>query len=603
MHADMGVFAGLSTSPQPLAPPPRTLSREPSISGEGSSAQSGTALAGQDATAPSLGVPGEQQQGSGTGLSGETANERSDSIGQRSRRSLMGRKREASASSKRSARAAASMNEKVGGDALAAQRAAAGQPKQKKRSGLMALLCCGGANSAQDGGDQENAQAPKPASRAQPSRAQQPAGPRQQPKDVSAAPTSTTGTDSRENVDEKGVSAAQPQHNVVEPGAATSDSDGTRAGDGTTERSAPNPAAAGLASPQDNPDVRPLDQCQQPIAPADPVTGPPPLDTSPAAVHDATKPDVQVQAPTPIAPVSEEEQAISDRTPQQAALDEDIEMQDREPSLPLTAGEATAIAGGVTAVGAGAGVTAVEEARHLRQSRESRESSRAESQGDALPPPPGPPPTQTEQQQVQPTTGDGQQVTSMERDEQKQWLLPPLRPELRGRKCLVLDLDETLVHSSFKILHQADFTIPVEIEGQYHNVYVIKRPGVDAFLKAVGELYEVVVFTASVSKYGDPLLDQLDIHHVVHHRLFRESCYNHQGNYVKDLSMVGRDLRETIIIDNSPTSYIFHPQHAVPISSWFSDAHDNELLDLIPVLTDLAGSQVSDVSLVLDVAL
>jgi len=71
----------------------------------------------------------------------------------------------------------------------------------------------------------------------------------------------------------------------------------------------------------------------------------------------------------------------------------------------------------------------------------------------------------------------------------------------------------------------------------------------------------------------------------------------------QDLSQVGRDLKETIIIDNSPTSYIFHPQHAVPISSWFSDAHDNELLDLIPVLEDLAGSDVRDVSLVLDVGL
>ncbi|KAG5935267.1 hypothetical protein E4U59_005701 [Claviceps monticola] len=183
------------------------------------------------------------------------------------------------------------------------------------------------------------------------------------------------------------------------------------------------------------------------------------------------------------------------------------------------------------------------------------------------------------------------------------WLLPSIAPEHKNRKCLVLDLDETLVHSSFKILHQADFTIPVEIEGNYHNVYVIKRPGVDEFMKRVGELYEVVVFTASVSKYGDPLLDQLDIHKVVHHRLFRESCYNHQGNYVKDLSQIGRNLRDTIIIDNSPTSYIFHPQHALPISSWFSDAHDNELLDLIPVLEDLAGPNVSDVSLVLDVTL
>ncbi|CAL5872970.1 uncharacterized protein PFLUO_LOCUS7239 [Penicillium psychrofluorescens] len=188
-------------------------------------------------------------------------------------------------------------------------------------------------------------------------------------------------------------------------------------------------------------------------------------------------------------------------------------------------------------------------------------------------------------------------------DEDQQWLLGPPPPHLQNRKCLVLDLDETLVHSSFKVLERADFTIPVEIEGQYHNIYVIKRPGVDQFMKRMGELYEVVVFTASVSKYGDPLLDQLDIHNVVHHRLFRESCYNHQGNYVKDLSQVGRDLRETIIIDNSPTSYIFHPQHAIPISSWFSDAHDNELLDLIPVLEDLAGAQVQDVSMVLDITL
>jgi RNA polymerase II subunit A small phosphatase-like protein len=219
--------------------------------------------------------------------------------------------------------------------------------------------------------------------------------------------------------------------------------------------------------------------------------------------------------------------------------------------------------------------------------KQSAQDNTVTQQPAPLPPPPPPPP---------PLGAPGKQGG-------QQPLLPPPQPHLQNRKCLVLDLDETLVHSSFKVLDRADFTIPVEIEGQYHNIYVIKRPGVDQFMKRVGELYEVVVFTASVSKYGDPLLDQLDIHHVVHHRLFRDSCYNHQGNYVKDLSQVGRDLRETIIIDNSPTSYIFHPQHAIPISSWFSDAHDNELLDLIPVLEDLASSKVKDVSLVLDVGL
>ena len=79
-------------------------------------------------------------------------------------------------------------------------------------------------------------------------------------------------------------------------------------------------------------------------------------------------------------------------------------------------------------------------------------------------------------------------------------LLVELTPSDHGRKCLVLDLDETLVHSSFKFIHAPDFIVPVEIENQVHNVYVIKRPGVDAFMKRMGEIYEVVIFTASLSK-------------------------------------------------------------------------------------------------------
>ncbi|KAJ7497225.1 HAD-like domain-containing protein [Mycena latifolia] len=177
-------------------------------------------------------------------------------------------------------------------------------------------------------------------------------------------------------------------------------------------------------------------------------------------------------------------------------------------------------------------------------------------------------------------------------------LLPPIAPQHAGRKCLVLDLDETLVHSSFKSIQQADYVVPVEIEFNWHNVYVIKRPGVDNFLKKMGEIYEVVVFTASLSKYADPVLDKLDIHQVVTHRLFRESCYNHKGNYVKDLSQLGRPIADTIIIDNSPASYIFHPNNSVPVSSWFNDPHDTELTDLVPFLTDLAV--VDDVRGVLD---
>lgn len=72
-------------------------------------------------------------------------------------------------------------------------------------------------------------------------------------------------------------------------------------------------------------------------------------------------------------------------------------------------------------------------------------------------------------------------------------------PEDAGKKCLVLDLDETLVHSSFQPLDTADFVVKIKIEQTWHEVYVTKRPGVDDFLQRVARDYEVVVFTASLS--------------------------------------------------------------------------------------------------------
>ena len=79
-----------------------------------------------------------------------------------------------------------------------------------------------------------------------------------------------------------------------------------------------------------------------------------------------------------------------------------------------------------------------------------------------------------------------------------------------SKPCLVLDLDETLVHSSFKPVPNPDYVIPVEIDGAVTDVYVLKRPWVDYFMERAGERWEVVVFTASLAKYADPLLDLLE---------------------------------------------------------------------------------------------
>ena len=61
----------------------------------------------------------------------------------------------------------------------------------------------------------------------------------------------------------------------------------------------------------------------------------------------------------------------------------------------------------------------------------------------------------TQENHVSPASNDNRDsVTSTAPVNEKQtWLLPPVRPEFNGKKCLVLDLDETLVHSSFKVAY------------------------------------------------------------------------------------------------------------------------------------------------------
>ncbi|XP_029313946.1 CTD (carboxy-terminal domain, RNA polymerase II, polypeptide A) small phosphatase-like a isoform X5 [Cottoperca gobio] len=171
------------------------------------------------------------------------------------------------------------------------------------------------------------------------------------------------------------------------------------------------------------------------------------------------------------------------------------------------------------------------------------------------------------------------------------FLLPEVSIADYGKNCVVIDLDETLVHSSFKPISNADFIVPVEIDGTVHQVYVLKRPHVDEFLQKMGELFECVLFTASLAKYADPVADLLDQWGVFRARLFRESCVFHRGNYVKDLSRLGRELSKVIIVDNSPASYIFHPENAVPVQSWFDDMTDTELLDLIPLFEGLGKEE------------
>eukprot|EP00930_Biecheleria_cincta_P034947 TRINITY_DN24083_c0_g2_i1.p1 TRINITY_DN24083_c0_g2~~TRINITY_DN24083_c0_g2_i1.p1 ORF type:complete len:350 (-),score=42.59 TRINITY_DN24083_c0_g2_i1:141-1190(-) len=170
----------------------------------------------------------------------------------------------------------------------------------------------------------------------------------------------------------------------------------------------------------------------------------------------------------------------------------------------------------------------------------------------------------------------------------KDYILPPQRTDFRDRKTLVLDLDETLVHSSFTPV-SCEIILNLQLGNETHQVYVKKRPGVDEFLENVAKWYEVVIFTASTALYANTLLDELDIHGSIQYRLFRDACTKYKEGYVKDLSRLGRNLEQVIIIDNLPICYALQPENAIPIITWRDDPDDTELLDLLPILVALAG--------------
>jgi RNA polymerase II subunit A small phosphatase-like protein len=173
----------------------------------------------------------------------------------------------------------------------------------------------------------------------------------------------------------------------------------------------------------------------------------------------------------------------------------------------------------------------------------------------------------------------------------QKFLLGEQSERVKGKKCLVLDLDETLVHSCFQPIANPDFVLPIEIEGTRHMVYVLKRPFVDDFLLEMSKVFEIVVFTASLSKYANPLLDQLDKHNVISARLFREHCTFIDNCYIKDLSRLGRELSQTLIIDNSPTCYALQPQNAMAVSTWFDDKKDTQLQQMIPWLLKMGDQK------------
>ncbi|KIM90723.1 hypothetical protein PILCRDRAFT_811185 [Piloderma croceum F 1598] len=198
---------------------------------------------------------------------------------------------------------------------------------------------------------------------------------------------------------------------------------------------------------------------------------------------------------------------------------------------------------------------------------------------------------------------------------------PTRKTPFHQPKTLVLDLDETLIHSTSRPLFAsgsggsgllglggfgkrnkgAGHVVEVVLGGRSTLYHVYKRPFVDYFLRKVSGWYTLVIFTASMQEYADPVIDWLDAGRgILEHRFFRDSCTQlPNGSFTKDLSIIEDDLSRVCLVDNSPISYRANEANGIPIEGWTHDPSDEALLDLLPVLDSLRFT--SDVRRVLGI--
>lgn len=127
---------------------------------------------------------------------------------------------------------------------------------------------------------------------------------------------------------------------------------------------------------------------------------------------------------------------------------------------------------------------------------------------------------------------------------------------------LVLDLDETLIHSVVN---------GNKIEKIYYRPYLFD------FLKYFKLHCEIIIFSACHKEYGNYILDLIEKeigYKVFDYKFFREHTTFVDGKYIKDLSKIGRKLDRTIIVDNLIESFEFQRDNGILINSYLPDNDD-----------------------------
>ena len=115
------------------------------------------------------------------------------------------------------------------------------------------------------------------------------------------------------------------------------------------------------------------------------------------------------------------------------------------------------------------------------------------------------------------------------------------------------------------------------------------------FIETMARYYEIVIFTAALQEYADQVIDQIDVGNNIKYRLYRQHTSQNGPFLVKDLSLLGRDISKTIIIDNISDNFILQPDNGIFISTWYDDMRDRFLDEITPLLAEIVEKKVPDV--------
>jgi len=163
-------------------------------------------------------------------------------------------------------------------------------------------------------------------------------------------------------------------------------------------------------------------------------------------------------------------------------------------------------------------------------------------------------------------------------------LLPDPHPSFERPYTLVISLEDLLVHSEWS---------------RQHGWRLAKRPGMDYFIRYLGQYYELVVWSSTSFGLAEGIVRKLDPFRFIMWPLFREATKFEDGEIVKDLSYLNRDPSKVIILETNKAHVRKQPENAIVLDPWTGDPSDKELVGLIPFLEYIHTMQYSDVRKVL----